>query len=298
MMRGAAALPVLVTGATGFLGRAVVGALHRAGYPVRAAGGPRSGGAGVTLALDLRDDAQLHDAMHGVQAVIHLAAIGATRAEHDDVATAEINALGALRVARAATAAGVARLLAASTHAVYADQPGLLHESSALGPRGIYASAKLSGEWLAAAACTDRTSCTTVRLFNLYGAHAPPENVVQRFATALGAGAPIALAAPADRLVDLLHVDDAADTLVTLLGCRALPPLLNLGTGIGTPLVAVAHAVARVLGMPEPGIGAADGGTYLHDRVACVARLRSVVPSFAPRAVARGLHDTFASQPA
>ena len=95
---------VLVTGATGFLGRAVVARLRRAGIPVRAAGGPTASTHAADVALDLRSDTQIAAAVRDAAAIIHLAAVGGPQSMRDTVATADVNALGTQRLARAAHA--------------------------------------------------------------------------------------------------------------------------------------------------------------------------------------------------
>lgn len=289
-MNDADARPVLVTGATGFLGRAVVRRLRRAGVPVRAAGGPTASLHVVDLALDLRSEAQITAAVRDTAAVIHLAAVGGPQSMHDTVLTTDVNALGTQRLARAARQAGVPRLLYASTHAVYADVPGRLEERATLGPRGVYAAAKLSGEWLAAAECAGSlTLCTAARLFNLYGADAPAENIVSRFSAMIATGETIRLSAPAGRAIDLLHVDDAATVIIALLVAPKLPPVVNVGTGTATSLDALARQIAMHLDRPALLEVIDVPGAYAHDRVAAVELLTAVLPAFAPRTLQYGL---------
>ncbi|MFQ5859985.1 MAG: complex I NDUFA9 subunit family protein [Dehalococcoidia bacterium] len=104
---------VLVTGATGFVGRHVVPALASAGWNVRALahrGRERVLGA---QAVDIRhgdvtDAASLRDAVSGVDAVVHLVAVIRERREST---FRGINHLGTKRVVEAATDVGVQHFL-------------------------------------------------------------------------------------------------------------------------------------------------------------------------------------------
>lgn len=111
---------VLVTGATGFIGSAVVRALLAEGRSVVALIQPGADASGLTgLAVesrtaDLRDAAAIRHAMAGCSSVFHLAALYRfwTRDPHDFYA---VNVGGARNVLAAARDAGVARVVYTST---------------------------------------------------------------------------------------------------------------------------------------------------------------------------------------
>ncbi len=146
---------VLLTGATGFVGRALSAVLSGAGYVVRAAvresGRAPPGCTEVVRIGDIGPETDWESALGDVDQVMHLAA--RAHVPDDDPAGAalyaRVNALGTQRLAAAAAAAGIARFILLSTvkvngerttqHAAYgpADEPR---------PQDEYAKSKWAAE--------------------------------------------------------------------------------------------------------------------------------------------------------
>src|SRR4051794_16493681 len=106
---------ILLTGATGNVGSALLHRLVADGHPVRALVrdsrrlGPDRGRGQIAMG-DLSDASSFRHALRGVKTVIHLAA--AIRDQERQGATIEeVNALGTLRLVRAAERAGVERFI-------------------------------------------------------------------------------------------------------------------------------------------------------------------------------------------
>lgn len=120
-------LRVLVTGATGLLGGAVVRELAARGHAVRAFVRPASdasslAAAGAELARgDVLDPVSLRAALAGADAVIHAA--GIPRLGADPGETLAVNVTGTANVLEAALAAGVSRAVATSSTSVMGGTP-------------------------------------------------------------------------------------------------------------------------------------------------------------------------------
>jgi predicted dehydrogenase/nucleoside-diphosphate-sugar epimerase len=149
----AGAAPVLVTGATGFLGRRVVRELRRAGWPVRAVGRrvpvPSERVAGVEyVAADL-GEAIPPSLLDGIGVVVHCAASSdGGKAAHDRGTVAATR-----HIAAASAQAGIRRLIHISSLAVLkpgSTQRGPLHEGTPVDygnlERGPYVFAKAEAE--------------------------------------------------------------------------------------------------------------------------------------------------------
>src|SRR4051794_15935355 len=148
---------VLVTGAAGYVGVPTSAALLTAGHTVRAVDSLRFGGAGL-LGLypggrfhlvrgDIRDPALLEQAVDGVDAVVHLAAIvgdPACAADPDTAVAVNLHATTALR--EAAQHAGVRRLVFASSCSVYGHGDQMIDETAPVRPLSLYAETKLDAE--------------------------------------------------------------------------------------------------------------------------------------------------------
>ena len=164
---------VLVTGASGFIGRPLVAALDGAGYAVRAAVRERrrqSFPSGVEVAAlpDLAAPIDWSALVGGMDAVVHLAGIAHVGPDIPEAAYERVNHLASADLARASAAAGVQRFvlmssIRAQTGAV-ADHP--LSEADVAQPTDAYGRSKLAAE---AAIRASGVPCTILRPVLVYG---------------------------------------------------------------------------------------------------------------------------------
>jgi nucleoside-diphosphate-sugar epimerase len=176
--------PTLVTGGAGYLGLPVVGELASAGWAVRVLDVLlHDGQPGLVADLedrgievirgDLRDAAVRRDVLNGIEQVVHLAAIVGDPACARDPELAEaVNVEGTTALVADARAAGVRRLVFASTCSNYgrlADPTVPIDEDGALAPVSLYARQKVAMEraLLDGADATMEVVC--LRFATLYG---------------------------------------------------------------------------------------------------------------------------------
>ena len=173
--------PVLVTGASGFVGRHLVAELAASGWCVRAVGGRRpvpaaSANVVVMRGRGLGAQTDWSDALVGADAVVHLAGSAHGRDGGDPVRMQEVNEAGAMRLAECAAAAGVRRFVLVSSIGVHgnASRGAPFTEDSPLRPEAAYATTKLAGEVGARDALIE-SSCELVILRPplVYGPAAP-----------------------------------------------------------------------------------------------------------------------------
>lgn len=144
---------VMVTGASGFVGRHLCESLVRDGFSVKAAVRRESGQvlAGDVVQLDLMDQACMRNSLMGVDCVVHLA--GRAHVLNDQVADPlaafrEANVETTLALAKAALAAGVGRFIFVSSIGVNGNETTdqAFTEQSDAAPTAAYAVSKLEAE--------------------------------------------------------------------------------------------------------------------------------------------------------
>lgn len=164
---------LLVTGATGFLGSAVVDLAVRRGMDVRVAVRDAARARALLLpavdvvVADLADVDGLTRAARGCTGVLHLAgSVG-----HSAQETRRVNVEGTRAVLAAAVTAGVARFVYTSSSAAVMDADGLVAEEP-IGPPALtdaYSTSKAEAEWLVLAAASDGLGATIVNPVSVYG---------------------------------------------------------------------------------------------------------------------------------
>jgi UDP-glucose 4-epimerase len=203
----------LVTGGAGFIGSHLVHALVKRGDRVRVLDDLSSGRLENLAGLDVGEVGEKCDvelvrgsitnpvhcrrACVGVHGIFHEAAqVSVPRSIEDPVESYEINVMGTLRLLEAARAGGVARVVSASSSAVYGNTQTLPKvESMPPDPLSPYASGKLGGEALMRVYGESHGMRTvSLRYFNVFGPRqaddSPYTGVIAIFARALLDGRP------------------------------------------------------------------------------------------------------------
>ncbi len=176
----------LVTGGAGFIGSNIAHELVRRGDRVRVldnfATGRRGNLAGIEdrvdlIEGDLRRPADVEKAVEGADVVLHQGALGSVpRSIADPVTSHEANATGTLHVLQAARAAGVRRVVYASSSSVYGDTPTLPKvEDMPPAPQSPYAVTKLAGElYCRVFSGIHGMEAISLRYFNVFGPRQDP----------------------------------------------------------------------------------------------------------------------------
>jgi GDP-4-dehydro-6-deoxy-D-mannose reductase len=245
---------VLVTGAEGFVGRALVPRLRAAGAEVGA----------FDRELDVTDAERLRQAVRDARpdAIVHLAAVSSvTEAEEDAARAFRVNYLGSRAVLDAALAfAPHARVLLVSSSTVYgASAPGAapFDERAPLRPGDTYARSKAAADLLGAAYATRGVDVVRARPWNHTGAGRPDRFVESSFARQLieidaGLRRPPIAVGSLDSLRDFLHVADVIEAYVALLAPGVAPGAYNVASGRGVTIRALLEMLFAQTGLrPE-----------------------------------------------
>ncbi len=211
---------VMVTGASGFIGRAVVGRLLAGGHTVRVLTHTAGGRDGIESACgDLRDRASLEPALAGVDAVVHLAAVARVRESFErPLHYYEVNAGGTVNLLAAAS--GPLRVVFVSTGTVYGaplSQP--ITEDFPRAPSNPYAASKAAAEDVVAwTARSGLIGATTLRVFNAAGGgDRDGTRLITRAVDAAAGGPPLTVFGDGSAVRDFVHVDDIASAAVLAL---------------------------------------------------------------------------------
>jgi nucleoside-diphosphate-sugar epimerase len=245
---------LLVTGASGFVGRQVLAQLSAAAWDLHAARRASSSAEipGIHWhSCDLRDPQDAERLIDRVRPT-HVLSL-AWNAEHGAYWTAPDNdawAEGTIALARATAHHGGRRFVGAGTCAEY-DWTALTtvcqEERTPCRPNTIYGRAKLrAGEGLAAVTRESGLSTAWGRLFFLYGPGEDPNRLVPAVARALRSGER-AKVTEGRQVRDFLHVADAARAFVALLASD-VDGAVNIGSGTGVSLRHVVETLERASG--------------------------------------------------
>lgn len=249
---------VLVTGATGALGPAMLEALFLAGWEVRAL--VRRPDAVLPAAVersvgDLSDRVALAAAVRDTDAVVHLAALlhitdppPAMRAQYH-----EVNVAGTRHLAAAAAEAGVRRLVVASTAALYGPTMVPADEATPPHPDSLYSESKLAAE--SAALAVHRAGTLDVSVLRLSAVYGPGiKGNYWRLLRALAVGRFVPLGSGLSRRSLVYESDAAAAFVQALRHPAAAGRVYNVSDGSPHQLREIVRSMCDALGRREPSL--------------------------------------------
>ena len=258
---------VLLTGATGFIGRYTAMDLISRGYEVYGlvrASSSRRGTLPDKLHIVEADLQELREAeLPSIDVCIHLAWAGAARDGRMNVQLQRDNIEDTLALIRAVAAKGCTRFIFSGSQAEYgitaadvnaADASQIdVAESSAptttehtpCHPRSEYGRAKLEVLRRASQLCRElNMTYIHMRIFSVYGAGDQPNSLISLCAAAFAQKKVMAAASSCTQMWNFLHVRDCAHAIALLVSC---PFVVDADAGEDEYVVNVAGARSRVL---------------------------------------------------
>lgn len=238
-------------------------------------------------------------ACSGVQAIVHLAALGSVpRSVADPTTSFAVNATGTVNVLEAARRAG-AHVLFASSSSVYGSNPALpKHEDLAPRPMSPYAASKLAAESTALAYSSSYAlPVLAFRFFNVYG---PLQRAGHAYAAAIPAfvhaalrDEPVTVFGDGSQSRDFTFVDTVCEVLTDAVIRRVTSAEpVNLAFGSRIRLNDIIDRLSQVLGSSlNVRYAAPRVGDVLHSS-ADDTRVRALFPAVRPVALDVGLAAT------
>jgi UDP-glucose 4-epimerase len=207
------------------------------------------------VAGDIRDRALLRDLMEGIDVVFHQAAIRITQCAEDPRLALEVLADGTFNVLEAAVAAGVGKVVAASSASVYGLAEAFPTPESHHGydSRTIYGAAKSFNEGLLRSFHEMYgLNYVALRYFNVYGprmdTYGAYTEVLIRWMERLADGKPCLILGDGLQTMDFVFIDDIARANILAAKSPVTDDVFNIASGVETSLNELAAALGRVMG--------------------------------------------------
>jgi UDP-glucose 4-epimerase len=207
-------MKVLVTGGSGFIGRAVVEELraHKHEVSIADISGPADGSQATMI--DILDRQSTLEAVAGCNVVVHLAGPVLEMVRRDPFNSAALQLNGTLNVLEACRAGGVGKVILASSFYVYDGLPGggIVNENSALDPAKmeLFGSLKVAAEQLLLAYSRKfALDFVILRFGSVYGL-GEGSNLVQTFLKAGLRGEVLEIWGKGSRMNQYTYLEDVA----------------------------------------------------------------------------------------
>jgi len=251
---------VLVTGASGFIGRNMLRMLLNQGYEVASIGRHTVDTPGVEeIIIPRLDYDELDNAFEGrgVDAIVHLAAAGVNPHDRDDVEVMRVNSLLPGILVLLAAKYQIKSVVVAGSSSEYQVTRGTqkLNESSALECKKLYGATKAAGSLLALSQGeVHQVPVAIVRLFNAYGPGEAPHRLLPSLLSNLWAGNEVKLSL-GTQIRDFVYIADVCSGLIAVMnaltGSVSNSGVYNLSTGIGNSVRDFALTVASIMAVDD-----------------------------------------------
>jgi UDP-glucose 4-epimerase len=204
---------------------------------------------------DIRDVEATRRVMDGIDAVIHMATLRITACAAEPRAALGVMCDGSFNVLEAAQAAGVRKVLTASTASIYglADHFPTREDHHPYNNRTWYGASKIMLEGLLRS-FNDMYGLPYValRYFNVYGPrmdlHGKYTEVLIRWMDRIATGKPPVIFGDGKQTMDFIYVEDIARANILALKSDVSDDVFNVASGVETSLDDLARALLRVMG--------------------------------------------------
>ena len=282
-------MKILITGGAGFIGSHIAEHYQGIADEIRVLDNLRTGykknldGLKVTFIEGSITDRELvKKAVEGVDYIFHMAALVSVPESMSKIdETIELNCRGLLNVLEEASAAGVKKLVLASSAAIYGDNPTVPKlETMYPEPKSPYAITKLDGEYyLNMFRSIGKINTAAVRFFNVFGPRQDPKGAyaaaVPIFIEKAVRGEDITVYGDGTQTRDFIYVKDIVGALTFAAEHPEVTGVFNAGYGgqitiedLAAKIIAAAGSSSHVLHAPE------RPGDVKHSR-ACADKLRA-----------------------
>lgn len=288
---------VLLTGASGFLGRRVCAALHADSRITTVLAVVRDSDAPINC-VPVRADLSQPDWTQAlprtaVDIVLHLAQ---SRRFRDPAGAADVHAVNVIAtagLARWAADRGVRRFLFTSTGNVYGSSSSIRQESDPSAPSGTYAESKRGAEQVLEP-FDAQMDVGILRLFGIYGP-AQPSGLVPEIIRRFDAEEPITLAGGIGVRYNPLHVDDCVRAVVELATAEGWNghEIVNVG---GVQTVTIADLVAILEQVSGRNARLVTTGDAPQEFVGSVEKLQRLTGFRPSTPISEGIAQTYAAR--
>lgn len=235
---------------------------------------------------DIRDAEAVEASMAGVDWVFHLAAkVSVPESVSHPQRVLDVNVRGAALVAYAAAAAGVERLIFASSCAVYGEcGRAPVAETTPTSPLSPYGASKLMGECLLGELHrSGRLPALCCRFFNVYGTRQRADSayagVVAQFMDRVARGEALTIFGDGQQTRDFVSVSDVVGLLLHAAGQDPArwPEVVNVGTGAPATVRETADLIRACAPGQPPIVFADERRGDLRHSCADITRARTVL---------------------
>jgi UDP-glucose 4-epimerase len=209
----------------------------------------------VTLVRgDIREPGTVHEVTQGMDAVIHMATLRITACAAEPRAALGVMCDGTFNVVEAAQAAGVQKVVAASSASIYglADSFPTREDHSPYNNRTWYGASKIMLEGLLRS-FNDMYGLPYValRYFNVYGPrmdiHGKYTEVLIRWMERIAAGQPPLILGDGTQTMDFIYIEDVARSNILAFQSDVTDDVFNVGSGRETSLNELAQALLETM---------------------------------------------------